>query len=223
MPLLTTALFALAHVLVFVYWLGGDLGAFYASRYLTRAGVSPDRRLFAAGLVGDIDMAPRTALILTLPTGLALATAKGWIPLSWSAVGTVSALCAAWLGIAWALHLSHGGASGVLKSIDLFFRWALIIGLIGAATGALAGLVAVPLFIAVKLIILAGCVSLGLLIRHTLAPLFPALSVLAADGASREAEEAIRDTLVRARPQVKAIWALLVAAALLGLWAPTGP
>lgn len=65
--------FGLLHVLVFVYWLGGDLGAFYSSRFLTRPGVTPEKRLLAAKIVGDVDMAPRSALILTFPTGLALA------------------------------------------------------------------------------------------------------------------------------------------------------
>jgi succinate-semialdehyde dehydrogenase / glutarate-semialdehyde dehydrogenase len=68
---LDVALFGLLHILVFVYWLGGDLGAFYASWYVSMPKVSADRRLLASRIVGDVDMAPRTALILALSTGQA--------------------------------------------------------------------------------------------------------------------------------------------------------
>ena len=51
--LVDQALFALLHVLVFVYWLGGDLGAFYTSRFLIQPDISADRRLMAAKIVGD--------------------------------------------------------------------------------------------------------------------------------------------------------------------------
>jgi len=64
---LADALLLLLHVLILVYWLGGDLGAFVASFVIA----NPDRdraaRLGAARLLGDVDMAPRTALILAFP------------------------------------------------------------------------------------------------------------------------------------------------------------
>ncbi|MEM9841570.1 MAG: hypothetical protein AAF767_02935, partial [Pseudomonadota bacterium] len=91
------ALFALIHILVFVYWLGGDLGAFYTSRFLTQPDVSADRRLMAAKIVGDVDMAPRTALILALPTGLVLAQSKGWLDLGWPIVGAILVASLFWL------------------------------------------------------------------------------------------------------------------------------
>jgi len=119
---LDQSLFALLHVLVFVYWLGGDLGAFYTSRFLTQPDVSADRRMMAAKIVGDVDMAPRTALILALPTGLALAQSKGWLDLGWVLVSLIAIASLAWLLLAWVLHLRHGGAPQALKTLDLAIR-----------------------------------------------------------------------------------------------------
>ncbi|MEM1380636.1 MAG: hypothetical protein AAGH41_08430 [Pseudomonadota bacterium] len=219
--MLTTAILSLLHVLVFVYWLGGDLGAFYASRYLTKPDVSRDRRMLAATMVGDVDMAPRTALILALPTGLALAEAKGWITIGWPFVAVVVLVSAAWLAIAWQRHLNHGAPNPMLQNVDMGLRWALVGGLSSAAVAGAVGLIDLPTFLAVKFVALAGCVLMGLIIRRTLTPLFPALGALAGGGDTAAAEATIAQTLIRARPQVKVIWTLLLIAALFGLWTPS--
>lgn len=217
---LDQALFALIHVLVFVYWLGGDLGAFYTSRFLTQPNVPADRRLMAAKVVGDVDMAPRTALILALPTGLLLAQSKGWLPLGWPIVSGITIAALVWLALAWHLHLKHGAASNTLRNLDLGIRWLLVFGLGGWAILGLAGSVQLPLFLALKLLALVGCILLGLFIRAVLKPLGPALMGLSGPDAST-AEADLAATLNRARPLVTGIWVLLLFAAFLGLWTPT--
>lgn len=213
------AIFTLLHLLVFVYWLGGDLGAFYTSRFLIRPGVPVDRRMLAAKIVNDVDMAPRTALILAFPTGLTLAHVKGWIslPLPLLAVVWLAGLC--WLALAWAIHMKHGAAPALWRSGDMALRWALILGLAGAAAWNIAGDGALPLFLSLKLLALAGCTALGLYIRAVLKPLGPALMGLAGPDAPA-AELSLAATLNRARPLVAGIWALLIAATLLALFKP---
>ncbi len=214
------ALFALLHVLVFVYWLGGDLGAFYTSRFLIQPDVSADRRLMAAKIVGDVDMAPRTALILTLPTGLLLAQSKGWLSFGWPVIIAVGMAALAWLAVAWHLHLKHGAAPEALRRLDLGIRWALVLALGGWAVGGLAGAADLPLFLALKLLAFVGCILFGLFIRGVLKPLGPALMELSGPNADTAAKD-LADTLNRARPLVTGIWALLIIAAFLGLWTPT--
>ncbi|MEO1101994.1 MAG: hypothetical protein AAFW65_09135 [Pseudomonadota bacterium] len=209
------AIFTLLHILVLVYWLGGDLGAFYASRFLTAPDVPTDRRLFAAKIVNDVDMAPRTALILAFPTGFLLAQSTGWIGGSpvwgWAAL----ALGLVWLALAWALHLNHG-AGGWMKMVDTVVRWLAIAALAGAALGAFSGSLALPAFLAVKFLLLAAAIFTGLMIRIVLKPLGPALVGLAGSEPA-EAEAALATTLKRARPLVMIIWALIVSAAFVGL------
>lgn len=218
--MLEQALFALLHVLVFVYWLGGDLGAFYTSHFLTRADVNSDRRLMAAKVVGDVDMAPRTALILALPTGLMLAQSKGWMTLGWPIVGAIALASLIWLALAWKLHLAHNGQAAWMKTADTALRYAMIVGLITSCGLALASVIDLPIFIALKLLALAGCVALGLYIRVVLKPLGSALMGLTGPN-SDTAQADLARTLNRARPLVMGIWALLLIAAFLGLWTPT--
>ena len=218
--MLDQALFALLHVLVFVYWLGGDLGAFYTSHFLTRPNVNADRRLMAAQIVGDVDMAPRTALILMLPTGLLLAESKAWLSLGWPLLIVIVIVSLVWLALAWKLHTSGPSASAWMKPVDTLFRYAMILGLVGVGLASVFGAIGLPLFIALKCLALAGCVALGLLIRVVLKPLGPSLmSLNGPNAASAEADLAL--TLQRARPLVMGIWALLLIAAFLGLWTPT--
>ncbi len=218
--MLDQALFALIHVLVFVYWLGGDLGAFYTSHFLTRSNVSADRRLMAAKIVGDVDMAPRTGLILTLPTGLLLAQSKGWIDLGWPLIITGVIASLVWLGLAWMLHLRGASAPAWTKPVDTGIRYALIVGLLSTCFAALFTGFTLPLFIALKCLLLALCIALGLLIRAVLKPLGPALMGLNGPDAN-DAEASLAQTLNRARPLVMGIWVLLLLAAFLGLWTPT--
>jgi len=213
------ALLTLLHILVFVYWLGGDLGAFYASRFLTKPGVSAERRLLAVKIVGDVDMAPRTALILALPTGLLLARETGYITLDRTIIWCVSAGFAGWLALVWLRHLRHGKLPRWTGTLDLALRWLVLAGLITLAIAALTGHTDWPLFLAVKLLLLAAAVVLGLIIRGVLVPLGPALASLSGpDEASGEAT--LNRLMGVARPMVVAIWACLLAAAFLGLWKP---
>ena len=214
------ALLTLLHVLVFVYWLGGDLGAFYASRFLTAEGVPPDRRLLAARIVGDVDMAPRTALILMLPTGLILARQTGYIDLGWTLVWVTALVFLAWLALAWFRHLRHGRAPAWTGMLDLGLRWLTMAGLVAMAMAALTGHADWPLFLSVKLILLAVAIALGLLIRRVLSPLGPALAALAGGQDVATGEAQLRTLMTRARPLVMMIWACLLAAAFIGLWKP---
>lgn len=213
------AIFTLLHLLVFVYWLGGDLGAFYTSRFLIRSGVSADRRLLAAKIVNDVDMAPRTALILAFPTGLTLAHVKGWLTLPLPLLAAAWVIALAWLALAWAIHMKHGGAPAIWRNTDLGLRWALILGLAAAAVWNIAGSGSLPLFLSLKLLALAGCTALGLFIRAVLKPLGPALMGLSGPEPT-SAEASLAATLNRARPLVTGIWALLIAAAFLAVLKP---
>lgn len=212
------ALLLLLHVLILVYWLGGDLGAFVASFLIANPANDRAARLGAARLLGDVDMAPRTALILAFPTGFALAAARGWVAvdLVWIAVSCVASLI--WLFVAWRIHLYHAAPGSSLRQIDLGLRWVVAAGLGAGGVAGLAGVMGWPLFVNLKLLILAGCVLTGLFVRRLTADLGPALGALAAGQA--DADTRIARSLAATRPAVLFIWLLLLAAALLGLWKP---
>jgi hypothetical protein len=209
-------LLTLLHILVFVYWLGGDLGVFYSSTILTNTKISPQGRIIAAKVLAQVDMAPRTAMILTLPTGLTLAAQVGYLSIGVPWLVGIWFLGLGWLALAWHIHLKHLPPSSVLRKADLFVRVALIIALLAwAALGAL------PLFLALKLGVLAATIALGLLIRRALAPFGAAFGAMVAHGPTPETDQIIAQCLNQSRPAVVSIWVLLLVAALLGIAQPT--
>lgn len=212
---------SLLHVMVPVYWLGGDLGAFYSAGFLIDPKRSVPERLMALKILNTIDMAPRTTLILALPTGLLLACEKSWLALPGYAVPAVWLGALAWLAIAWALHLRHGSHASALRRADLGIRWSVLASLCIAGSLGLAHGVPIPLFIAVKLLLLAAAIALGLLIRRLLVPLFAPVAQMRKTGTSTpEGDQAIAGVIARTRPAVLLIWALVLAACLLGFEQP---
>jgi hypothetical protein len=204
------ALATVLHILVFVYWLGGDLGAFLASFVVTDQRQPAPVRLAAARLLGDVDMAPRCAPLLALPTGLTLAASKGWLelaPLLLAAVWTVALI---WLLLLWRLHFR---STAMLRSIDSMLRKGLLVGL------AIGAWLVEPLFLKAKLALLGIALVAGLIIRQLISPLGPALDRLAA-GDAGSADPDITRALRQARPLVICIWITLVAAAWLGIAKP---
>lgn len=214
------AVIVLLHVLVLVYWLGGDLGAFYGSGFMTDPKRTLPERLMALKLLNDIDMAPRTALILAFPTGYAAAWTRGWLMVPGWSVLLVAVLGLAWLALAWGVHLKHGPAGAGLKRFDIAVRYIVLIALAGSGIAGLVGDLQVPFFIACKLLVLAACISIGLLVRRQLVPLFPAIVAMKEHGATPETDRQIRAVIAATRPSVMTIWALVLVAALLGIATP---
>lgn len=210
----------LAHVLVLVYWLGGDLGAFHASFILTDRSKPQAVRAMAGMMLAHLDMAPRSALILALPTGVTLLALNGWWPLPAGLLVAVWLGGLVWLALAWWLHLSHAPPGHLARRADLMVRWVVLVGLVASALLLQAPSGPLPVFLQAKLLILAAAIGCGLWIRFLLGPFGAAFGALVA-GRAGEAEEAVIATaLSRARPIVLCLWALLLAAALLGIAQP---
>ena len=174
-------LFTLLHLLVFVYWLGGDIGVFYASTLPTDEKRAAAGRLAAGKIVADVDLAPRFCLLLALPTGLALAAVKGWLQINaiWLAAAFIAAF--AWIYMVVQLHLHHTGVE-VMKRLDTELRLAFLAALLIAGVGGLAGVFFIPLFLSLKFLVLAFAIAMGLLVRRALKPFGPAYVSLAAEG-----------------------------------------
>jgi hypothetical protein len=217
---MTLALITLLHVLIPIYWLGGDLGAFYSSGFLTDSKRSVPERMLALKILNDIDMAPRTALIMAFPTGFTLAVAKGWVAVSPLLVGLVWLASLVWLGLAWMVHLNHGTPNPWYKSVDMGIRYLALAGLLGAGFSVAFGLLDYPLFVGLKMIILGLAIVMGLIVRVLLKPLIPAIVTLSTTGPTPDSDKAIADVLARTRPAVLCLWALILLASYFGIATP---
>lgn len=213
-------LLTLLHLLIPIYWLGGDLGAFYSARFLIDPRRPVNERMMALTILNNIDMAPRTTLILAFPTGFTLAVVKGWLALSHGWLGLVWVLFLAWLALAWAVHLKHGPAGEAYKRADIAIRYGVLIALAAAGLAGVTGLLPLPLFIALKLLVLAACIAIGLIVRVQLVRLFPAIIAMKTGGATPETDATIRLVLGQTTPTVQVIWVLVLVACFLGLGTP---
>lgn len=215
----TDHIILLLHLLVFVYWLGGDIGVFYASFLLTDSKREAAGRIAAAKILNDVDLVPRICLLLTLPTGLAVAASRGWLSVSFAFVVAAFVIAFVWIFLVLALH-NQIGAVAILRRIDTISRWLFCLALVALSIAGVAGAVDVPLFISVKMALLAFAISMGLFVRKALTPFGPAFAKLATSEVDAAANETIRTCLDRARPAVVAIWIALIAAAMLGITTP---
>lgn len=212
-------LYLLLHLLVFAYWLGGDLGAFYSSRIVVDPDRTPEARAAAATILMTVDMAPRMGLIFAFPTGFALAIHRGWLTVDPAWIWSVFVLALVWAGVAWVVHLKTGPVT-LAGRLDTAIRWFALVGLIAAAVLSFTGLYPLPLFLALKVLLLALAVVSGLMIRRALKPFGPAFAAMVAGKGDASTNATIAASLGHAKRYVIAIWAALLAAAALGVWTP---
>ncbi len=206
----------LLHLLCFVYWLGGDLGTFYAAGLVVRRDLSPEARVTAARIMAATDLAPRVAMPVTVASGLHLAVASGFLALAGWTVVVAWALCGAWLAMVLVLH--HRPGTAALVRVDFGWRVLLVAGLLLVAMMGLTQAWPQPApWLALKLAAFAATVFCGLMIRMRIKPFGPAFAQLVRGQASEVVNRDIALSLGRARPWVVGIWALLLLAAFTGL------
>lgn len=221
-------LLILFHIVLFSYWLGTDIGVFYASRFVLRPDLGPQARSVALKIMSVLDMGPRVCLILFLPSGVSLVAASpyargmfgGWkLALVWL-------LALAWLALAIAGSRGQSARLGPLvRRADLAVRWLLVLGLLGVAGYTLAaahpfGVTSNPTWLGLKVGCYGLAIACGIGIRARLKPFGPAFASLMTTGSAPDVERVLRRSIGRSIPFVIAIWTLVLAAAALGVFKP---
>ncbi|GAB3096313.1 hypothetical protein G8770_17215 [Aestuariicella hydrocarbonica] len=211
-------LIKLLHIVCFVYWLGGDLGTFYASRFVVRSDLSNESRSTALTIMMGCDQGPRFAMPLILPLGLHLAHITGLfaVPDAWLAVTWL--LAAIWVTTVMVLHFAHGKSFiPALTQFDFYFRAVMIAGLLGLSSYALmTGNILKADWLATKLLIFALLVACGLMIRVGLKPFMTGWVKLMSGDTSDAVNQQIQQAIAKCRPYVYAIWGGLLICAALG-------
>ena len=211
------------HVLLFVLWLGGDVGVFVLGQHFRKRHVySLDQRLVLLKLLVAVDMGPRTAWALMVPLSLSVAVAGGWIALPLAAVTAAWIVGTAWLWLVWDSH-THDQTpraarnrrieNTVKYAITAFYLW---IGLSSLLTGAP---IVLP-WLAWKATLFGAIFLAAIMIDVAFKPVGPQLGALIAQGSSDETEIPLRRTMDRTRIWVMLVYALLLATAWLGVVKP---
>ncbi|TIC88027.1 hypothetical protein E8D34_06985 [Nocardioides sp. GY 10113] len=219
----------LLHVVLFAYWLGGDVGVYYASRYILRSDLGPEARAVSTKIMHGVDIAPRVSLVLFLPSGITL---MAWGPLGDEFFVHGWLLALVWVaGLAWlavSLIDYRGGDTPMARlsqKADLAVRYALSAGLVVAGVYTLAvaepfGVDTNPKWLGAKVIAYGLCIFSGVMIRRQLLPFGPAFGHLVTSGSTPEVERAILGSIRRCEPWVYSIWTLVLVAAALGVIKP---
>lgn len=212
-------IFVIIHVLLFVYWLGGDLGVFYSSNFVVKPDISPEARAIAAKIMLDLDQIPRICMSLMLTVGGILTEFIG-IPHPWYQQIMILLLGPVWFFCVMYLHFRHGGdAYPLVQKFDMFIRWAVVIGIpISLALHWETNRMGDYPWIAGKLLIFAFLVFCGIMVRGKIGPFFTVLlKCRAGEMPTDEENEAQRTSLRQVRVWVFMIWAGVFLSGFIGI------
>jgi len=214
------------HILLLVFWLGGDLGVFLLGQHFRkRETYGLAERLALLKLLVITDMGPRTAWALMVPSSLLLLWLGPWWPdmPTWLPVAG-SAVALVWLALVWEAHLhDRTPRAERARRLEAPLKFALTgfyltLGLVSLANGGqpLAGLLAWKALL-FGLIFLAA-----ILIDVAFRPVGPQLAALIREGSSDQTEIPLRRTMDRTRLFVIAVYLLLFLISWLGVLVSKG-
>jgi len=209
-----------AHIIAFVYWLGGDLGTFVASSYVVKRDLGTEARSTALKIMLACDQGPKLAMPLIFALGLQMASLSGLIQLPGAVIIGMWMITLYWTGNVLVLYFNEGKPfTQKLAVIDLYFRIAVVAGLLAFAGNGLTS-DSSPIgadWLAYKILIFAAMVTCGIFIRIKLKPFIPAFVTMMQEGASEETDDIMANSLQKARVFVWGIWAGLFINAAIGL------
>jgi hypothetical protein len=211
------------HLLLFVLWLGADVGVFLLGQHFRRRhDYSLQERLTLLKMLVLVDMTPRSAWALMVPLSLSVSAAGGWwaVPGWWVAASW--AVAAVWLWLVWDAHLQGQTPRAArdrriefwLKvGLTAFYLW---LGLASLTTGA-------PIphgWLAWKATLFGLIFLAAIMIDVAFKPVGPLLGRLIAEGSRDETELPLLRTMNRTRLWVWCVYLLLLATSWLGVVKP---
>ena len=211
------------HILLFVYWLGADLGVFMLARAAQRSDLTFDQRVISLRMAMRIDILPRLSFALMFPVGLELSAALGLLQPS-LATRTVSwAVSALWVAIVIGMARSEGKrGAAALRHANVLLHWGLfvVVGVIGV-TSALGHGPFPAGWLGWKILLFAPIFFCGIMIDREFDPVAPAFARLATEGSKPDIEQAITSAIDRSIAWVLALYGLVVVIAFLGTARPS--
>lgn len=210
-----------AHLLLFVYWLGSDIGVFYGIRFVTDPSRSIEARKTAMAIVHWIDLLPRICLVLMVPVGLTLSINRGLLDISASHQDLL--LLVSWVGgLAWlvAVIKLYGGLKGWLVKADWVVRIGVASGFLIGGFASLAGVGPVVEggnWLALKMIFFSCAIFCGIGLRFLGRPFGAALGVILAGKGDAATEAKLSNAMMHSKRVVLLLWGFVIATAFVGL------
>lgn len=211
------------HLLLFVLWLGADVGVFLLGQHFRkRHRYSLDQRLALLTLLVEVDMAPRTAWALMVPVSLSVVAMGGWWAApAWMLVAAW-AIGAFWIWLVWDAH-RHDQTPRAARNRRIEFVLKIGLALFYLGLGGLSLVKGAPLpaaWLATKALLFGLIFAAASMIDVAFKPVGPQLGRLIAEGSNDATELPLLRTMNTTRLWVWAVYFLLLATAYLGLTKP---
>jgi len=211
------------HILLFVYWLGADLGVFLLAKAARRSDLTFDQRVISLRMAMKIDILPRLSFALMFPVGLELSAARGLIEPTLALRALSWAVSAVWVAIVIGMVRTEGKrGAAALRHANVALHWALfvVVGAIGVTS--VLGRGPFPAgWLGWKILLFALIFFCGIMIDRRFEPVAPAFARLAAEGSRPDIEQAITSAIDRSIAWVLTLYALVVVIAFLGTARPS--
>lgn len=211
------------HLLLFVLWLGADVGVFVLGQHFRkRAKYTLDQRLALLTLLVEVDMVPRTAWALMVPVSLSVVAMGGhWLMPGWLLVAAW-AVGAAWIWLVWDAH-RHDMTPRAARNRRIEFWLKIALALFYLGLGAVSLATGEPLagvWLGLKALMFGVIFAAAIMIDVAFKPVGPQLGRLIEEGSSDATELPLLATMNRTRIWVWIVYLLLLVTAYLGLVKP---
>ncbi|QLG45041.1 hypothetical protein [Costertonia aggregata] len=196
------------HILLFVFWLGTDMGTYYSSKFVINPKLTAPQRATALQILLGCDLGPRIAMPLIMPTGIHMGSLLGIVKINTLGLGLVWTAGLIWLVLVLNVHFSKDEVQKKkLKDIDFWVR-PLIVCLVGGF--AIYSLVQPDYIVApwmnYKLLVVCGLILCGLGIRYQLGKFTPAFINLMQGKEVEESNIIMKKRMDNCLPYVYGIW-----------------
>lgn len=211
------------HLLLFVLWLGADVGVFLLGQHFRKRHVySLDQRIALLKLLVIVDLTPRAAWALMVPLSLTVSFVGGWWDV-WPAMVWMSwSIAAFWLWLVFDAH-AHDMTSRAARDRrwEGWLRYVLCAGYLLLGIESLISDHPIQLdWLAWKALLFGLIFAAAIMIDVTFKPVGPLLGKLLAEGSSDATEVPLLRTMNRTRLWVWCVYLLLVVTSWLGVVKP---
>ena len=218
MTLTLYSLLVFFHILLFVFWLGADLGVAILGAQFRNQSYSIAERITLLKTLTMVDMGPRSAWALMIGSTLSLLKTGGYWDLPPPVIGLAWVISFTWLWLVWSAHKAgQTPYAAKLKKIEFGLKWGLAsfylsLGSLSLITGAPIA----PNWLASKALLFGFIFIAAILIDIRFKMVGPLLVTLIETGSSEATETPLLMAMNRTRFWVRLTYLLLVLTAFIG-------
>ncbi|GAB5486942.1 MAG: hypothetical protein Pars2KO_05120 [Parasphingorhabdus sp.] len=212
-------LFVFIHLLLFVLWLGADVGVnMLGQHFRKREKYDLPQRMILLQLLVNLDMIPRTAWALMVPVSITMLSFGGYWQVPTSILLFVWAIGGFWTWLVWDAHLHDQTPRAARdRKIESILKYALTIFYLGLGSYSLIyGEPLASTWLALKAILFGLIFFAAIMIDVFFKPVGPLLMDLINKGSSEETEIPLLKTMNVSRLWVWVVYLLLLLTAFLG-------